>query len=325
MTARRVVVTRQPPGDVLGDLASMSDVWTWPENTAIPRDQLIQHLADAEGLYCMLTDRIDEELLTAAPSLRAISQMAVGVDNIDVAACTARGLPIGHTPDVLTETTADTAFGLLIAAARRFGEGARAVVEGQWGPWEPDWLLGQDVSGTTLGIVGLGRIGSAVARRAGGFGMGVLYTKRTRQPDLESELGVEWRTLGDLLAESDHVVVLASLTAETTGLIGAAELEAMKQTATLVNVSRGPVVDTDALVDALRAGAIGAAGLDVTDPEPLPSDHPLTELSNCFIIPHLGSATVRTRVRMAEIAAENLAVALRGDRMPHCVNPEVYA
>lgn len=318
------MVTRNPPGSVVENLASLADVWTWPENRAMPRSGLLARVADAEGLYCMLTDGIDAELLDAAPQLVAISQMAVGVDNVDLDACTGRGIPVGHTPDVLTETTADTAFGLLIAAARRFREGMEDVVEGRWGEWDPLALVGRDVHGSTLGIVGLGRIGRAVARRAAGFGMRVLYNKRTRDPAAESESGVEFRSFDRLLAEADHVMVLTSLNSGTHHLIDRRALSLMKPTATLVNASRGQVVDTDALLRALAEGWIASAGLDVTDPEPMPPDHPLVALPNCFIVPHIGSATVRTRILMADRAMDNLIAALGGERMPYCANPEVY-
>lgn len=303
---------------------AQADVWMWPENRAIPRSELLARVNDASGLYCMLTDGVDSELLDAAPRLVAISQMAVGVDNIDLAACTARGIPVGHTPDVLTETTADTAFGLLIAAARRFRQGMEDVVGGRWGEWDPLALVGRDIHGSTLGVVGLGRIGRAVARRAAGFRMKVLYTKPTRDESAESELGVGFRSFRRLLAEADHVVVLTSLNPDTYRLIDEHALALMKPTATLVNASRGQVVDTDALVRALTERWIASAGLDVTDPEPIPSDHPLVTLPNCFIVPHIGSATVRTRILMAERAAENLTAALSGKRMPYCANPEVY-
>ena len=324
MTRARVVVTRQPPGAVVEILREVASVWVFPENRAIPRAELLDRVRDADGLYCMLTDRIDRELLDAAGRLEAISQMAVGVDNIDLAACTARGIPVGYTPEVLTETTADTAFGLLITAARRFREGLEDVVEGRWGEWDPMALVGQDIAGSTLGIVGLGRIGQAIARRGAGFGMRMLYTKRSRDRRAEETLGVEYRTLRDLLSEADHVVVVTSFHAGTHHLIDRDALAAMKPTATLVNAARGPIVDTDALVEALAGGKIAAAGLDVTDPEPIPADHPLVALPNCFIVPHIGSATVRTRVQMAERAASNLAAALEGRRMPYCANREVY-
>lgn len=305
-------------------LGAVARVRMWSENRSMPRSELLAAVGGAVGLYCMLTDGVDNELLDAAPRLAVVSQMAVGVDNVDLEACTARGIPVGHTPDVLTETTADTAFGLLVAAARRFREGLEDVVEGRWGEWDPLALVGWDLHGSTLGIVGLGRIGQAVARRATGFGMRVLYNKRTRDHAAEMKLGVEFRSFESLLAESDHVMVLASLNPGTHRLIDREALAAMKPTATLVNASRGSMVDTGALVEALIERRIAAAGLDVTDPEPMPADHPLVSLPNCFIVPHIGSATVRTRILMAERAAENLVAALNGERMPYCANPEVY-
>lgn len=324
VSGHRIVVTRRPPGQAVEWLHHIGDVWTWEENRPIDRAVLLERVADATGLYCMLTDRIDRELLDAAPNLIAISQMAVGVDNIDLAECTARGIPVGHTPGVLTETTADLAFGLMIAAARRLGEARDYVRDGRWTQWEPDLLLGYDLHGTTVGIIGLGRIGQAFARRAAGFGMRIVYTQRHQNAEAERDLGVTYRNLEQLLAESDHVVVLCALTEETRGLIDADALGSMKRTATLVNAARGPIVDTQALTEALAEGVIAAAGLDVTDPEPIPADHPLVALSNCFIVPHIGSASVRTRVHMAEMAAANLIAGLNGERMPHCANPEVY-
>ena len=320
----RIAITRIPPGNIEELFAPLADVWTWRENRIIPRDTLIQQVGGIDGLYCMLTDQVDEDLLSAAPWLAAVSNMAVGVDNVDLAACTARGIPVGHTPDVLTETVADAAFGLVIAAARRFKEGMIEVQSGGWGEWDPAALLGHDLFGSTLGIVGLGRIGTAVARRASGFGMKVLYTKRTRDRIAEKGTGLEYRPLDWLLTESDHVMLLTSLTPETRGLIDRSALERMKSTATLVNVSRGPVVDSDALADALENGVIASAGLDVTDPEPIPADHRLVSSPRCFIVPHIASATVRTRVMMAEVAAGNLLAALSGEPMPFCANPEVY-
>lgn len=324
MAEHRIVVTRRPPGGTLEWFESIGDVWVWEENRPIPADALVEQVATATGLYCMLTDRIDEELLAAAPRLVAISQMAVGVDNIDLAAATRRGIPVGHTPGVLTEATADHAFALLLAAARRIEEAARYVADGRWTQWDPHLLLGAEVHGTTLGILGLGRIGTAIARRAAGFRMRVVYTQRHRDLEAEAELGVEYRALDDLFTECDHVVVAAALTDETRGLIDATALAAMKPTAILVNAARGPIVDTGALTDALRRGIIAGAALDVTDPEPLPAEHPLVEMPNCLVVPHIGSATVRTRVHMAEVAAANLVAALSGEQMTHCANPAVY-
>jgi lactate dehydrogenase-like 2-hydroxyacid dehydrogenase len=285
---------------------------------------LLSKVANVQGLVTLLSDGIDEAVLQAAPELRVISQYAVGYDNIDVAAATARGIPVGNTPGVLTDATADLAFALLLAAARRLVEGVDNVRDGGWQTWGPKILLGQSVWGATLGIVGLGRIGTAMARRGRGFDMRVLYTGPHRKPDLEAELGVEFRPLAELLAAADFVSLHCPLTAETTGLIDAAALRRMKPTAVLINTARGGVVETDALVAALQEKVIAAAVLDVTAPEPLPADHPLVDLPNCIVTPHIGSATVSTRTRMAEMAADNLLAGLRGDPLPQCVNPEVY-
>lgn len=312
----RIVVTRRPPGRALDMLAGAGDVWLWEEDRAIPREVLAEQAAAADALYTMLTDRVDAELLDGAPELRIVSNMAVGLDNVDVEACRERGVAVGHTPDVLTETTADMAFALLLAAARRVVEGVDYVREGRWQRWEPELLWGRDLHDSTIGILGLGRIGAAVARRARGFGMTVLYTGRHRHPRAEQELSVEYAALPDLLARADHVVVAVPLSDETHHLVGPAELDAMKPTATLVNISRGPVVDTEALVTALREGSIFAAGLDVTDPEPLPADHPLVDLPNCVVVPHLGSSSEQTRAAMAELAAENVIAALEGRPLP---------
>ncbi len=291
----------------------------------MPRTEMMERIAAAEALYCMLTDQIDRELLDAAPRLSVISTMAVGVDNIDLVACTERGIPVGHTPGVLTEATADMAFGLLLAAARRIGEGIEHVRRDRWGEWQPDLLLGSDVHSSVIGIVGLGRIGAAVARRAHGFGMSIVYAGPNPKPDIEAELGAVRRDLSGLLAAADHVVITAPLNPETYHLINERTLRLMKPNATLVNIARGPLVDTDALVDALRSGRIAAAGLDVTDPEPLRAEHPLARLANCVITPHLGSAAAATRAAMAELAARNLILARNGERMEACANPQVYA
>lgn len=290
----------------------------------MPRSELLAGIAEADGLYCMLTDQIDRELLAAAPKLRVVSNMAVGVDNVDLVSCTGRGIPVGHTPGVLTEATADLAFGLLIAAARRLREGLDYVREGEWGEWEPDLLLGQDVHNSVIGIVGMGRIGEAVARRAVGFGMSVVYASPSPKRAVEEELGAVRHDLSGVLAAADHVVITASLNASTYHLINEQSLRLMKPTATLINVARGPLVDTDALVATLQRGGIGGAALDVTDPEPIAADHPLTELPNCFITPHLGSASARTRAAMAELAARNLLLGLAGEPMEACANPAVY-
>lgn len=276
---------------------------------------MIAQLGATEGLLTMLTERIDSELLDAAKRLRVISQMAVGVDNIDLDECASRGIAVGHTPDVLTETTADTAWALLSASVRRVSEAADHVRTREWGPWDPELLLGDDLWGSTLGIVGLGRIGQAVARRARGYSMRVLYTGPSRKPHAEAGLGVIYRTFQGLIHESDHVVLTCPLTVDTYHLIDAGVLERMKPGATLVNIARGGLVDHEALADALTNGTIARAALDVTEPEPIPDDHRLIDLPNCLIVPHIGSASVATRKRMALMAVENLHRGLRGEHL----------
>lgn len=288
----------------------------------MPRDELLARIANADALYSMLTDQVDVTLLERAPRLVVVSNMAVGYDNIDVAACTARDVAVGNTPDVLTETVADTAFGLLIAAARRFGEGVDYIRNDQWKKWEPNLLWGNEVHGSTLGIIGFGRIGMAVARRAAGFNMRIIVHSR-RRTSRADQLGVVQVDMDELLGRSDHVVVAVPLTDETTRIIDARALMAMKSTATLINISRGATVDTAALVTALRDGQIGAAGLDVVDPEPLPGDHPLVSLPNAFVIPHLGSSSARTRIAMANLAVDNIAQAFAGRPLRASVNPQV--
>ena len=310
MEDERIVITRQPPGRALAILESAGSVWMWTEDRPIDRQVLLDQITTATGLYTMLTDHIDEAVLERAHGLKVVSQMAVGVDNIDLAACRSRGIKVGHTPDVLTETTADLAFGLLIAAARRFGEGIRDVAGGRWGDWDPTSLTGQDVHGSTVGIIGFGRIGQAVARRSVGFGMSVLYTQR--HPVDLPDPPASFVTLNELLERSDHVLVAAPLTAKTHHLISTDQFRLMKPTATLINIGRGPLVDSAALHHALISGEIFAAGLDVTDPEPITPDHPLVTTPNCFITPHLGSSTIQTRRAMAELAARNLVAGLRG-------------
>lgn len=320
-----VVMTYRPPGRALAMLQPAAEVWQWEGDVPVPRSELLFQAAGADGLFAMLTDVVDEELLDLAPGLRVVSNMAVGVDNVDLEACTARGIPVGHTPDVLTGTTADTAFGLLLMAARRLVEGVDYVREGSWRSWDPGLLMGHDVYGSTLGIVGFGRIGRALAQRARGFDMEVIYTARHRHPGAEAKTEARFAALGELLATSDHVVVAVPLTEETYHLIDKAALTLMKETATLVNISRGGTVDPEALFHALRDGVIGAAGLDVTEPEPISEDSPLLALQNCVILPHLGSSSLRTRSEMAELAARNLLAGLAGEPLPACANPEVYA
>jgi lactate dehydrogenase-like 2-hydroxyacid dehydrogenase len=318
----KILVTYRPPGDALDRLSRIGDIDLWLGDETMPRAELLTRAADSHALYSMLTDRIDVELLNHAPRLVVVSNMAVGYDNVDVAACTGRGIPVGHTPDVLTETVADTAFGLLIAAARRFGEGHDHVRAGRWGQWEPNLLWGAEINGSTLGVVGFGRIGMAVARRAAGFGMQVVFTSR-RGDAAAGDTGAIAVEFSDLLATADHVIVAVPLSDETHHMFDERAFESMKSTATLVNISRGPTVDTAALIAALRSGQIAAAGLDVVDPEPLPGGHPLLALPNAFVIPHLGSSTARTRIAMANLAADNIAAAFAGRPLPASVNPDV--
>lgn len=303
-----VFVTKEIPGvERLAD----RDISVWRGSGPVPRDRLLAEVETTTGLLCMLSDKVDEELLAAAPKLKVISQMAVGVDNIDLAACERAGVTVGHTPDVLTDTVADTAWALLAAVVRRLPEGEREVRAGEWGPWEPMHLAGGDLYGTTLGILGMGRIGQAVARRATGFDMELLYTS----PSPVDSIG-ERVVLDELLERADHIVICTRLDEDTRCLIGTRELGLMKETAYLVNVSRGPVVDTMALVDALAGNQIAGAALDVTDPEPLPPDHPLLDFENCLVVPHIASASVKTRRAMADLAIDNLIAGLDGEKMP---------
>jgi glyoxylate reductase len=321
----RAFVARRLPEDLLAPLRAGMDVGVYEEEeTPVPPARLRAEAAASDGLLVLLTDRVDARLLEAAPRLRAVSVMAVGTDNVDVEACTARGIPVCNTPDVLTETTADLCFAILMACARRLPEAQRAVVEGRWAAWAPFFMAGQDVWGATLGIVGLGRIGTAVARRARGFGMRILYAGRSAHPAAEAETGARRTDLPTLLRESDFVALLAPLGPETHHLIGERELGLMKPTAVLVNAGRGPLVDEPALVRALRERRIWGAALDVFEREPLPPDHPLLGLPNVVAVPHIGSATVATRRAMAKLAAENLAAALGGGRPRACVNPEAW-
>jgi glyoxylate reductase len=319
----RVFVTRQLPGGGIERLRQLADVSVWPDHDPPPADVLRDEASKSDGLLTLLTDRIDGELLDAAPGVRIVANMAVGYDNIDVAGATQRGVLVTNTPGVLTETTADLAFALILAFARRIPAGERVVREGRWGLWHPTDFLGRDVNGATLGIVGLGAIGLAVARRACGFGMRLLYCSRHRKPEAEAELGVEWRSLDDLLGQSDFVSLHVALTPETRNLIGARELALMKPDGVLVNTSRGGVVDQAALVQALRERRIGGAALDVFALEPLPPDDPLLALDNVLVAPHVGSATIETRTKMADLAIDNLIAFFRGERPPTCVNPEV--
>ena len=315
-----VYVTRELPGDAIERLRQAANVRVWPEELPPPRDVLLREAVAAEGLLALVTDRIDTELMGAAPRLRVVSNMAVGYDNIDVAEATRRAILVTNTPGILTDTTADFAFALLMAAARRVVEADRYTRQGRWKTWGPQVLLGQDVYGACLGIVGLGGVGLAVARRARGFGMRILYHDHRRRPREERRYDLIYAELDQLLREADFVSLHVPLTNETRHLIGERELSLMKPTAILVNTARGPVVDQRALYRFLKERRITAAALDVAEVEPIPMDDLLLTLDNVIIAPHIGSASVVTRTRMASVAADNLLAALRGEEPPNCVN-----
>ena len=325
---QRVVVTRKLPnaGERLLDEAEKTGefaITRWAAELPPFPQELAKLLHGADGAITLLTEPITAEVFEREPQLKVVSNLAVGFDNIDVEAATRRKIAVCNTPGVLTDATADLAFTLLMTAARRIVEGVDYVRAGHWQTWSPTLLLGQDITGATLGIVGLGRIGKEMARRGTGFGMRLLAYDEHQDKAAAKELGVTFTSLEELLLESDFVSLHCTLTDESRHLIGATELAMMKPSAILINAARGPVVDTDALVEALRNGTIWAAGLDVTDPEPIPEDHPLVSQPNCVVVPHIASGTISTRDEMARLAVENCLAVLRGQTPPHCVNPEV--
>jgi glyoxylate reductase len=320
-----VLVTHKLPDGWLDTLDGRCRMLVGPVDAERLSPELEERLPHAEGLYCLLTIKVGEALLGRAPNLKVVSNMAVGVDNIDIAACNRRGIPVGNTPGVLTEGTADLAFALLLAAARNLPQAWLDAREGRWKTWSPTGWLGKDLHGAFLGIVGLGKIGKAVAERGRAFGMRIIYTNPDRQPDFDRRLEAQCLSLKELLGESDFISLHTPLTPETRHLINLETLKLMKPGAILVNTARGPIVDMEALVVALQEGWIYGAALDVTDPEPLPPEHPLFNLPNCLILPHIGSATWNTRRAMAELACQNLLAGLNGEKLPFCVNPEVYA
>ena len=322
MAKPRVFVSRVIPESGMKMLNEACDVEVWPGELPPPRNVLLEKVRDAAGLLSLLTDKVDDQLLDAAPNLRVVANLAVGFDNIDVDACTRRGVLCGNTPGVLTETTADFAFALLMSAARRVVEGDRYTREGKWRTWGPLLLLGQDVHHSTLGLVGLGRIGCEMAKRAKGFSMKVLYCDMFRRKDLEQSMGLIYADLETVIREADFVSIHTPLTPDTRHLMNAERLGMMKPTAILINSARGPIVDTIALNDALRSGTIAGAGLDVTDPEPIPMDSPLLGAPNCIIAPHIASASVVTRSKMSEIAAGNIISGLKGEPMPAPLNQD---
>jgi len=325
MAKPKVFVARKMAQEALDTIADAAEMELWEDELPPPRDVLLKKVQDIDGLLSLLTDKVDAELMDAAPRLKVVSNMAVGFDNIDVPEATKHGIVVGNTPGVLTETTADFAWALIMATGRRVAEGDRWTRSGKWKTWGPMILLGYDIHHATLGIVGFGRIGIEIAKRARGFNMKILYYDVVRRkPEEEKELGLEYvPNLHDLLSKADFVTIHVPLNAETRHLISTAEFAAMKPTAIFVNTSRGPVVDQKALYQALKSGQIFAAGLDVTEVEPISMDDPLLTLDNITIAPHIASASVATRTKMATMAAANLIAGLKGEMPPNCVNPEV--
>ncbi|MEM1565931.1 MAG: glyoxylate reductase [Candidatus Bathyarchaeia archaeon] len=325
MTKPKVYVTRELPERGMKIIGERFDVEVWPEYGPPPKDEIVRRVRDVDALVTLLTDKIDAEVFDAAPKLKIVAQMAVGYDNIDVAEATKRGIYVTNTPGVLTETTADFAWALLMAVARRVVEADRYVRTGQWKvSWHPSMLLGRDVYGATLGILGAGRIGTAVAKRAKGFNMKIIYYDVVPMPpELERELGAKRVDLDTLFREADFISIHVPLTKETYHLVNEEKLKLMKKTAYLVNNSRGPVVDEKALYKALKEGWIAGAALDVFEQEPTPMDNPLLKLDNIVVAPHISSASYETRSRMAEMTAENLVAFFEGRPPPNLVNPEV--
>ncbi|MBP3950233.1 2-hydroxyacid dehydrogenase [Bacillus suaedae] len=312
----KIYITRKLPASVVCQLEEICEVRMWhEEEKPVPREILEQEIMNVEGILCMLTETIDADLLEKAKKLKVISNMAVGYNNIDIALAKEKGITVTNTPDVLTETTADLTFSLLMASARRIVEASDYLRKGEWQTWSPMQLTGQDIYGSTLGIIGMGRIGESVARRAKGFGMDVLYHNRNRKPESEKKLNLTYVERDTLLKESDFVVLMVPFTDETKHLIGERELSLMKKSSILINTARGGIVDENALYHALVKGDIWAAGLDVFETEPVPLDHPLLTLRNVTTLPHIGSASIQTRVNMGNLAADNLILALQ-DKKP---------
>ena len=314
------IMTHPLPPEWITSLNGRVRLVVGPSDFAGIAPHLTENLEETEAILCLLTDTINVEIISKAPRLRVVSNMAVGVDNVDLAACTNRRIPVGNTPDILTDATADMTMALLLSAARRLQEASADARDGLWRLWAPAGWLGADLRGATLGIIGLGKIGKAVAERAHGFGIKVIYT------DLQPQKGVdaEFVSFSTLLSQSDFISIHTPLNESTRGLIGENALRKMKPTSIFVNAARGSIVETSALVKALREHWIAGAALDVTDPEPLPTDNPLFDMPNCLIVPHIGSATRNTRRRMAEMACENLLAGLEGKNLPYCANPEIY-
>jgi len=319
-----ILMTYELPGDWQGETLKAYNVILKEDQDKGITSNLLEHLPDAAGIFCLLDDPIPAGILHSAPNLKVVSNMAVGVDNIDLAACTELGIPVGHTPGVLTDGTADLAVALLLSVCRRLPEASEDARQGKWSSWNPTGWLGTDLKNATVGIVGLGKIGYAVAQRLSGFQPRIIFNSKNPKPEAAHALNARQVSLEELLRCSDYVCIHTALNAETQGLIDKKAFQLMKESAILINAARGPVVVTDDLVTALESRQILAAGLDVTDPEPLPPDHPLFKLDNCLITPHIGSATHHTRRSMAKIALQNLTAGLADLPLPHCANPAVY-
>jgi glyoxylate reductase len=325
MTSRAYVSSNEIPEKALAIVRGAAEVRIHAADGPPSREELLREVAQVDGLLCMLTERIDGELLDAGKNLKIVSSMSVGYDHVDLEAATKRGVMVTNTPGVLTEATADTTLGLMLAVARRIVEGDRYLRDGSWRlKWSPMMMVGRDVHGKTLGIYGMGRIGNSVARRATGFGMRIIYHNRSRNEEIEKESGAEYRSKEELLRESDFLSVHVPLNTETRNSIGAKELAMMKPTAFLINTSRGGVVEERALVEALRAGTIAGAGLDVFEKEPIEMDNPLIGMKNVVLTPHIGSGSVESRTAMAVLAAEKLAAGLKGERPPNLLNAETF-
>lgn len=320
MVKPKVYLTRKLPDEIINQLSEKCELRMWSsEEEPVPRAVLEREIQEVDGLFCMLTEEIDRSLLENASNLKVVANMAVGYNNIDIKAAKEKGVVVTNTPDVLTETTADLTFALLMATARRIPEASTYLREGKWEAWSPMQLTGQDIYGSTLGIIGMGRIGEAVAKRARGFDMNILYHNRRRNQEAEDKLELQYAELDQLLKESDFVCVLTPLTAETKNLIGVKELRMMKKTGIMINTARGGIVNEEALYHALKEEDIWAAGLDVFAEEPVSLQHPLLTLPNVVTLPHIGSASVTTRLKMAEVATENLLKVLDGKKPPHPV------
>ncbi|MCX8022266.1 MAG: D-glycerate dehydrogenase [Syntrophorhabdaceae bacterium] len=323
----KVYIARRIPFPHIEEIGRYCDVVTHEGDESPSRDELIKNLRDKDGILCLVADRMDREAIDAAPYLKVISTMSVGYEHIDIAYATEKGIYVGYTPDVLTEATADLAFSLLLATARHIAFGDRYIREGRWRiSWSPTFLLGRSVWGATLGIIGMGRIGKAVAKRAGGFNMRVIYNDLVRlAPEEEEEMGVEYVSFDTLLEGADFISLHVPVTDKTRHMINEESLKKVKSTAIIINTSRGAIVDEEALVKALKEGWMAGAGLDVFEKEPIPPESGLIGLDNVVLVPHIGSATFEARTRMAELAAKNLLSVLKGEKPPCLVNPDVMA